>query len=133
MNPPEKLLTDLYWSFAEPLPGNAQLMEAALREYHEGIECGIDERQLQSRLPLSGLDIIFKYHQRSADGQWLELPAVVQIRRAIAPMPAELLLELHFAVADLVSEQDHHFFEGLWLCEQQGSDGLPVYELYLGS
>lgn len=133
MKPPEKLLTDLYWSFCEPLPGDTALMLEVLRAYHESIGRTVDARSLQRRLPMSCLDILFKYSQRSAAGEWQEIASVVQIRRATAPALVELLFELHFVLADRLADQDHHFFEGLWLCEQQGADGFPVYELLLGS
>jgi len=133
MRPPEKLLTDLYWSFQATLPGNAQLMEAALREYHEDVGCDFNEKALLARLPISSLNIIFKYDQRGITGAWLKISEVVQIRRTAAPTPSELLHELHFAVEDRLADQDHHFFEGLWLCDPKGADGLPVYELCLGS
>jgi hypothetical protein len=45
----------------------------------------------------------------------------------------ELMFSLHNAVVEQLSKVDHHFFEGLELCDEQ-DDGLPsLYELQLGS
>jgi hypothetical protein len=45
----------------------------------------------------------------------------------------ELLLKLNNAVAPRLAGADHCFFEGLFLTEEVGEDGVPIYEMMQGS
>lgn len=45
----------------------------------------------------------------------------------------ELLLKLNNAVAPRLEGADHCYFEGLFLTEEVGEDGVPVYEMMQGS
>ncbi len=45
----------------------------------------------------------------------------------------ELLLKLNNSVAPHLAEADHCYFEGLFLTEEVGEDGVPVYEMMQGS
>lgn len=45
----------------------------------------------------------------------------------------ELLLKLNNAVAPRLKGADHCYFEGLFLTEEVGDDGVPIYEMMQGS
>jgi hypothetical protein len=133
MKLPRKILPDLAWSFKEPLPTNPSLFVAALRAYGESVKAPVVDSELQVRFPLASLDIEYTYARRSESGAWVDVPVTVRVRRSSPPTYAELLFELHFSSAERLHEQDHSYFEGLWLLDKENEKGVPVYELYLGS
>jgi hypothetical protein len=131
-NLPSSILRDLPWSFAEPQAESLPAFMSALREYCESIDVLFDEAQLQKPFPARALDVRYEYWVREPGGEWREIEAVVQIRKDGNPSCAEVLYLVHRAVAANVAEQDHHFFEGLFLVKEIDGD-VPLYELRLGS
>jgi len=130
---PRKILPDLAWSFTEPVPTSFNAFLGKLRAYAEHVNAPATESELGTRFPLSAVDIEYKYSVRSSSGVWDDVPVTVRVRRSTPPTYAELLYELHAAAYDNLQEQDHCYFEGLWLVERENEKGIPVYELYLGS
>lgn len=130
---PKKILPDLAWSFHEPLPQTPALLLAALRSYGEDIKVEVNNAELQDRFPLNALDIEYKYAERNSGGDWEDIPVTLRVRRTAPPSYLELLFEIHLAAGEILKDQDHCFFEGLWLLDRQNEKGVPVYELYLGS
>jgi hypothetical protein len=130
---PKSVLPDLAWSFKQPLPTSPAEFAAALRAYGKEVKVPVSEPELQTRFPLPSLDVTYTYAQRGESGAWTDVPVTVRIRRAEPPTYTQLLYEVHFASAEKLKDQDHCFFEGLWLTELENERGVPVYELYLGS
>jgi len=133
MQLPRKILPDLAWSFAEPPPTSLDAFLAELQGYGKSVNAPVTESELAMRFPLSAMDIEYKYSARSPTGAWVDVPAIVRVRRLSPPTYAELLYELHAAAYDNLHDQDRSYFEGLWLIERESEKGIPVYELYLGS
>ena len=133
MTLPRKILPDLAWSFKEPLPANPALFVSALRAYGESVKAPVVEAELQSRFPLPSLDVEYTYAKQEDSGFWTDVPVKVRISRSAPPTYAEVLFELHIASAEKLQDQDHSYFEGLWLLDREYEKGIPVYELYLGS
>jgi hypothetical protein len=133
MQLPHKILPDLAWSFAEPLPTTFNTFLAELQSYGKSVNAPVTASELATRFPLSAMDIEYKYSARSSTGAWVDVPAIVRVRRPSPPTYAELLYELHAAAYDNLHDQDHSYFEGLGLIDKENEKGIPVYELYLGS
>lgn len=132
---PSRLLHEVYWSFAEPVPSSpAQLVEA-LREY--AVEVETPDPSMQVRQPLPFSDVVLRYTTgyRKESGDWQD---ELNELRVVAPTSTRLtgvalLWELHVACQVMVGEDDRHFFEGLELVAEAEASRPPVYEVLLGS
>ena len=128
---PESLLTDIHWSFSEPPPVTPlDLLEEA-RQYAADIGAPDVTSMLGRALPVADLVVHCRYDVRNAQGVWVESSRQHRVVSASGPLTgADLLWEIHIAFADAVGRGDKHYFEGL---ELMSIDGVPVYELVLGS
>jgi hypothetical protein len=127
---PPKILPDLAWSFTVPTPPDFDNFLFEVREYGTSVHVPVIESELSTRFPLAAVDVHYKYSVLSS-GKWVDVPAIVHVRLAKSPSYAELLYEIHRAVYEHLQDEDHCFFEGLWL--REGSAGVPAYDMYLGS
>lgn len=131
---PLHILADLPWSFTELAAADVGSFVEELRAYGDTIHVDVDERELQTRFPGTALNVKWAYWVREpSDGEWRQREAVVKIRCEERPSYAQVLFSVHAAVHSVLSDQDHHFFEGLQLVQEAGDDDVPVYEMHLGS
>jgi len=135
MGAPRTLLSDVHWSFSEPVPRSpAALLEAA-RAYAADLEVADPAGELLNVLPFADVLIRYEVHVRDRSGAWTGVDRELRIVGAdLARLTgADLLWELHVGCAGEVGEQDAHYFEGLEL-ERAGKGMAPaVYRVNLGS
>jgi hypothetical protein len=115
-----------------PTPTSLDKFLLEVRQYGTRVHVPVIESELAMRLPFAAVDVHYKYSVLSA-GAWVDVPATVHVRFAKAPTYAELLYEIHRAAYGHLHDQDHCFFEGLWLREGSNAEGVPAYDMYLGS
>lgn len=130
---PTSILPNLAWSFHHAAPGNVETFLAEIRQYCDGLNDAEAIALLQMHFPASALDIDYAYAVRGPNGEWDDVTETVRIRRSSPPTYLDILFELQFAAERNLAEQDHCFFEGLWLQAKEYETGIPVYRLYLGS
>lgn len=132
---PPRLLEDVYWSFAEPVPASPDAFIEAARDYAADVETQDPSAQLRRPLPFSDVRILYSYGYRAESGEWQDRTNEVLVVASLSePLTgAALLWELHVACQATVGEDDHHFFEGLELVSAATAGQPPVYEIMLGS
>ena len=71
MDTPQHLLTDVYWSFAEPVPANPEALIDAVAAYAANLETTNPESLLRVRLPFADLVIRYShgFGQTTANGR----------------------------------------------------------------
>ncbi|HEX5785696.1 MAG TPA: hypothetical protein VFY35_13275 [Burkholderiaceae bacterium] len=132
---PTKLLKDVYWSFAEPVPLSPEALVAVVREYAVELELPDGSSTLRQPLPFADVRIRYVHGNRTEGGEWCE---VTQALRVVAPPAnlltgADLLWELHVACHSTVGADDRHCFEGFERVSPPGGGGAAEYEVILGS
>ena len=130
---PQEILPDLAWSLAEPLQASPASLLEALQAYAAISGTRVDVAQLQTRFPSGSLDIHYSYTVRTASGASIDTTGAVRIRQTEAPSYLDILFELHQAAQPYMRNQDHRYFEGLYLLPLQLEPGVPIYELQTGS
>lgn len=135
MMPTAKILPRLAWSFSEPIPPSAEAFVVAAVVYAQEIDSDLDRNELLQVFPGTCLDIEYAFWIRSTEsGPWTEVRKVVRIKADDQPLTyAAIVLRLHQAAYADLAEQDHHYFEGLYLLSHTFDPGVPAYEVYLGS
>lgn len=130
---PVQILADMPWSFKEPTPKTLLDFVVALRDYSRDVGVPFQESLLHVRLPVSSMDVRYAYTVRASSGDWQYVEGLVRIRQSSPPSHAELLYYVHSKVHEKLVDQDHCFFEGFHLLEAELEEGVPAYEMYLGS
>nr|WP_297351429.1 hypothetical protein [uncultured Caldimonas sp.] len=130
---PAHVLPNLAWSFKEPTPKTFSAFVAALRNYSGDIDVPFQEALLHARLPVSSVDVRYEHAVRASSGDWQYVEELVRIRRASPPSYAELLYGVHAKVHEKLAAQGHCFFEGFHLLGTEFEQGVPAYEMHLGS
>jgi len=132
--PPDKILPQLAWSFKEPVPASVEDLLKQLDAYAKSIKETVNKRELQKVFPGKQLDIQYKYAVQLPTGQWDTLKVVVRVKERGKPLTyGEILLQLHQASHQHLKNEDHHYFEGLYRLSRPFEQGVPAYEVYLGS
>lgn len=116
------------WSFAKG-PFEAQpAFEAALKKYQADIMRQPDWEP--SELVLLSPRVIIQCDELlDVPGAQHELP--LSADNGLAFPAGELLYKVHRAMAQTLSDIDHHYFEGFSPAGER--DGVPVFEIVLGS
>lgn len=131
---PDKLMPRVAWSLAEPVPRSADDLIERLDAYAKSIKTKVNKRELRKVFPGEKLDVEYEYAVQHRTGDWDMLRAVARVKRRRTPLTfAEILFQLHKASHRHLKNQDHHYFEGLYLLEHPLRRGIPAYEVYLGS
>ncbi|TAG81252.1 MAG: hypothetical protein EAZ24_04520 [Burkholderiales bacterium] len=133
VKPPERILPDTAWSFKEPAAESIAVFLAALREYGRQIGVKINEDELSAKMGIPSIDIEYEYGIQLPNGSWEDKTETVRLRPSQSLTYGELLFEIHKVAREKLHDQDHCFFEGLWLTERYNEPGIPLYEMYLGS
>ncbi len=132
--PPRALLTDVAWSFAEPVPHRAEQLVDAAVAYAAEIDAPDPTPSLLLALPVSDLYVAFE--RPAADDRPDQRDDARPLR--VVGMGgrltgAELLWEVHVACHDHVGQGDDHYFEGFDLADPGSGREPPTYRLLLGS
>jgi hypothetical protein len=133
VNHPENILPDVAWSFRQALPENYSAFLFELNQYAKEIGAALREVELSSKLPFSFVDIRYEYGVQSPTGVWDDVVKILRLRPSEAMTRGELLYEIHRACHAFLKDQDHCYYEGLWLLNEENEQGIPFYEMYLGS
>ena len=128
------LLQDIAWSFSEPVPSSPEELVDAVESYHARLNLSFNRAELTDFSPFTCLDISYEYAVEVDDGDWDDVSVMVRVGDGSRKLAfAEILWRLHFHAHPVLKDQDHHFFEGLALLEEEIEEGIPAYEVYLGS
>jgi hypothetical protein len=132
---PESILPDLLWSFMQPVPASVPEFVKAAEAYASETGYALNSAELERRFPVDRVDVEYAYHVREAEsGPWDERRKIVRVNADGHPLTyGKIIRDLHAAAYADLSDQDHHFFEGLFLLETEFEPGVPAYEVFLGS
>jgi len=132
--PPDRMMPRVAWSFAEQVPSSTDDLLKKLDAYAKSIKSKVNTRELQTVFPGKPLDVQYNYGVQRPSGRWDTIHVVVRIKERGKPLTyAEVLLQLHEASHRHLKNDDHHYFEGLYLLDKPFEKGVPAYEVYLGS
>ena len=130
---PLRLLSDVYWSFSEPVPNSLEDFIVAVDEYASSIEGVSPNGLLRETTPYREVDINYEYWTQHESGEWEAIPITVHLQKGAGPLTnGELLWKVHLACHPHLHDQDHHYFEGFHLVGES-AEGVPVFEIVLGS
>ena len=131
---PDKMMPRVAWSFAEPAPASTDDLIKQLDAYASSIKRKVNKRELGRVFPGKQLDIQYNYGVQRPSGHWDTIHVVVRVKERGKPLTfAEILLQLHEASHQHLKNDDHRYFEGLYLLDRPFEKGVPAYEVYLGS
>jgi len=117
------VMPDLAWSFIGNTYSSRAEFERELREAQHGAP--LEPGELVLLVP----EVCVRYELQDDEGSQEEV--TLRADDGFAFSVGELMFKLHNAVVAKLSEQDHHFFEGLRPIK--GNDKPPIYSLWLGS
>jgi hypothetical protein len=130
---PLTALVAVVWSFCkgEQFSDPAEF-DRRVREYHVDIE-GEDTWDPDEVIPLPRMRIAWFGVESPEDEEYTDFVLDLHADDGAQFTAGELLLKLNNAVAPRLAGADHCYFEGLFLTEDVGDDGVPVYEMMQGS
>lgn len=133
--PPKSLLTEVSWSFAEPVPQSPMALVDAACAYAADVGAQDPSRRLLQRLPVCDVRLRYEHSTSIANEGWREVVDSVRVVGAQLGRltGAELLWELHVACAATLGDSDRRYFEGLELEPDGANDLPPTYRVILGS
>lgn len=122
------LMTQVAWSFAKGPFDTQPGFESALQSYQADVMDHSDWDP--SELVLLSPRVIIQCDElQDVPGAQHEL--ALSADNGLAFPAGELLYKVHRAMAQPLSDIDHHFFEGFSPAGER--DGVPVFEIMLGS
>jgi hypothetical protein len=130
---PLTALVAAVWSFSS----GEQFDDAAefnrrVSQYHADIQ-GEDTWDPDEGIPLPRLRVTYFGVESPDDEEYTDFVAELASDDGLQFTAGELLRKLNNAVAPHLKGADHCYFEGLFLTEEVGDDGVPVYEMLQGS
>ena len=134
------------WSFAEPASEDIEEFISHLKTYNKEMvsEMGLfNIFRLQNyfgRLMLANdtkLDEVIIYYEfaiETPSGEWEDKRKSIEIKSETGTLKVgELIYHVHHAAKTDLADQDHCYLEEISLSEDDTGEGIPVYELFLGS
>lgn len=130
---PLTALVAAVWSFHE----GEQFSDIAefnrrVHQYHVDVT-GEDTWDPDEVVPLSRLRMTYFGLESPEDDEYTDFVAELESDNGTHFTAGELLLKVNNAVAPRLAGVDHCYFEGLFLTEEVGDDGVPIYEMMQGS
>ena len=130
---PEDLMSDVAWSFSKVVSGGQDDFSKEVIKYNNKIENPIDEKQFTQSLPLNKIVIEYEYYIEE-DSEWVETVEQFEISANNGQLSeSEILYKIHAHTHSNLKGMDHCFFEGLEYTDEDHEDGIPIYEMILGS
>lgn len=130
---PERLMSNLLWSFVGPTYDTLDDFVTAVWSYHEAIrgEQTPEQRWRPSHraLPVARVRVGYLCWRGSRQVE----PVVTIVGQGPGLTEGELLWQVHNTVVADLSRDDHHFFEGFSLGNVGSAATGPLYHLSLGS
>ena len=132
---PEFLFENVSWSFSEPIPKSPPDLIVGVIKYYDEVYGEIFQRELlTAKSPFIRLNVTYEYAIQRASGKWDDIDETVRIDGNGTYLTyADILWQLHKAVYENVKDNNHHYFEGLDLSEDEDEEGVPIYKMWLGS
>lgn len=138
---PNWLLADVAWSFSQDIPDSPADLVVKVEQYNNAIsDEAFDKTLLMAESPFNKLNVMYQYAEMRVVGgpyddvEWVDIEKKVTIDGNCKRLTyGEILWQVHKAAYADVLDQDHHFFEGLSLLKEKDEDGLPLYDVSLGS
>jgi hypothetical protein len=131
---PLTALVAVVWSFCD----GAQFSDAAefnrrVSEYHVQVTEEDTWDPGEVALPVPRVRIAYFGVESPEDDEYTDFVEELAADDGVQFTAGELLLKLNNAVAPHLEGADHCYFEGLFLTDKVGDDGLPIYEMMQGS
>ncbi len=131
---PLMALVAALWSFQ----GGEQFADAAefnrrVSEYHVQVTEEDTWDPAEVVMPLPRIRVKYFGVESPEDEDYTDFVLDLQADDGAQFTAGELLLKLNNAVAPHLEGADHCYFEGLFLTEEVGEDGVPIYEMMQGS
>lgn len=133
---PKELLNDVAWSFAQKRFGSLPEFAEALAEYNAEIFEKPFIDVWTNKLQLVGNRILIQYeYWDDEEEDIIEEQIMLQADNNKYFTTAELLYKVHNEVHDKLEGDDHIFFEGLELFDNELKEypGIPYYFIFQGS
>jgi hypothetical protein len=129
---PLTALVAVIWSFhsGEQFSDPAEF-NRRVREYHGNED--EDTWDPDEKISLARLRITYFGLESPDDDEYTDFVADIESDNGVDFTAGELMLKLNNIVAPRLKGADHCYFEGLFLTEEVGDDGVPVYEMMQGS
>jgi len=134
------------WSFAVPASKDMEKFLSDLKKYNEEIvsemsvfnpfriQNYIGRIMLGRNTRLEKLIVNYEYTIETQSGEWEVKRNTVVINPGTGSLKVgELIYYIHHSARSNLADQDHCFLEELYLSEDDSDEGIPVYELFLGS
>jgi hypothetical protein len=131
---PATVLVAAVWSFfsGERFSDPAEF-DRRVREYHVEVTGHDTWNPDEVVLPVPRVRVMYFGLESPDDDEYTDFVAELASDDGAHFTARELLLKLNNAVAPNLAGVDHCYYEGLFLTEQVGEDGVPLYEMMQGS
>jgi hypothetical protein len=130
---PLTALVAVVWSFHEGEQfDDAAEFDRRVGEYHVRV-AGEDTWDPDEVVPLPSMRITWFGLESPEDDEYTDFVLDLEADNGVDFTAGELLRKLNNAVAPRLAGADHCYFEGLFLTEEVGDDGVPIYEMMQGS
>jgi hypothetical protein len=131
---PPTALVAAVWSFfsGEKFSDPAEF-DRRVREYHVQVTEEDTWDPDEVVLPVPRVRVMYFGLESPDDDEYTDFVAELAADDGRHFTARELLLKLNNTVAPHLEGTDHCYFEGLFLTEEVGEDGVPLYEMMQGS
>lgn len=131
---PPTALVAVVWSFCEGEQfSDPAEFDRRVREHHVQVTEEDTWEPDEVALPVPRVRVMYFGLDSADDEEYTDFVAELASDDGVQFTARELLLKLNNAVAPHLRGIDHCHFEGLYLTEQVGEDGVPLYEMMQGS
>lgn len=148
--PPQSLLRNVSWCFALEVPKSRDDMLFDACFFASFMDLRDPKQDLTQGLPFSDVRVRYEYGRRPRPPRWYDYededefeeeeelvrawrPQEAEIRVVAGPLSvltgADILWDLHIAIAAIINECDDHFFEGLELESAGNGVEPPTYRV----
>lgn len=136
---PDEIMPIVTWRFNDTLPDSLDEFEKKLYKQNKIFQNQLPEGVLSEEVGLKRLYVKYNYTiqegtESNGDLIWKDLTAKILIESDNESLiNSELLYKIHKKAVINLGDQDHSFFEGLYLLTDEFVGDVPTYEMYLGS
>ena len=128
---PQELMSNIYWGFYGGKYDSREKFIQAVSEYNKSL----DNEWLPGETVLTCTSISVQYSYLDEAEDEIEENFELAADNKSGFTAGELLYKIHNRVVDRLEDEDHHFFEGLtlWEDENYNNPKIPLYFLNQGS
>ena len=149
-DPPDSLMENVAWDFSQWAPDSLDAFVAHVEAYNRDLNIDAGVLTLQPLLDLFGFTLLshdtglchlfvrYSYGvaiegSEGEEIQWIDVVEQIEIMSETPITYGEVLFQIHRHAKKHLAENDHRFFEGLYLVEESKGQPAPTYEIFLGS